>query len=130
MVIVLNALSFDVEDYFHVTGFARQIAPATWPQFESRVEIGTRVILDLLTAANTRATFFTLGWVARRQPRLVRAIRDAGHEVASHGEMHQLVTTQTPAEFRADVRAAKSVLEDITGTPVVGYRAPSFSIAP
>src|SRR5438552_13108366 len=103
---LLNALTFDVEDYFHVTGFAGHIDPATWPRFEPRVELGTRTILDLLAAADVRATFFTLGWVARRHPGLVRAIRAAGHEIASHGQMHRHVTTKTPAENRADVRDA------------------------
>jgi polysaccharide deacetylase family protein (PEP-CTERM system associated) len=126
---MLNALTFDVEDYFQVTGFARQIDPATWLRYEPRVEIGTNIILDILAAAEVRATFFTLGWIARRHPALVRSIQRAGHEIASHGDWHQLVTTQTAAEFRADVRAAKTVLEDVTGRRVVGYRAPSFSIA-
>lgn len=126
----LNALTFDVEDYFQVTGFARQIDPATWLRYEPRVEIGTRIILDLLAAAGVTATFFTLGWIGRRHPALVRSIQRAGHEVASHGDWHQLVTTQTPADFRADVRAAKAILEDVTGLRIDGYRAPSFSIAP
>jgi polysaccharide deacetylase family protein (PEP-CTERM system associated) len=126
----LNALTFDVEDYFQVTGFAPQIDPATWLRYEPRVEIGTNIILDLLAAAGVRATFFTLGWIARRHPGLVRTIQRGGHEIASHGDWHQLVTTQTASEFRADVRTAKAVLEDVTGQQVVGYRAPSFSIAP
>jgi polysaccharide deacetylase family protein (PEP-CTERM system associated) len=126
----LNALTFDVEEYFQVTGFAREIDPATWPLYESRVGPSTRLILDRLDEADVRATFFVLGCVARRHPALVRQIQRAGHEVASHGEWHRLVTTQTPAEFRADVRSAKAVLEDLTGEPVVGYRAPSFSITP
>jgi len=127
---VLNALTFDVEDYFHVTGFADRIAPAHWDFYELRVERSTDTILALLDVADTRATFFILGWVARRCPGLVRRIAAAGHEIASHGYWHQLVTTQTPAEFRADVRAAKAVLEDVIGEPVAAYRAPSFSIAP
>src|SRR5262249_40575422 len=129
-VMPLNALTFDVEDYFQVTGFARHIDPATWLRFEPRVELGTGIILDVLAAADINATFFTLGWIARRHPGLVRTIQRAGHEIASHGDWHQLVTTQTAAEFRADVRAAKAVLEDVTGRRIDGYRAPSFSIAP
>src|SRR5438552_5166072 len=125
----VNALTFDVEEYFQVTGFAGRIDPARWDFYESRVERSTCDILSLLEAADRRATFFVLGWVARRCPRLVRAIAAAGHEVASHGYWHQLVTTQTPDEFRADVRAAKAVLEDALGGLVVGYRAPNFSIA-
>jgi polysaccharide deacetylase family protein (PEP-CTERM system associated) len=127
---ILNALTFDVEEYFQVTGFAGAINPARWDGYESRVVGGTGAILDLLHAAGVRATFFVLGWVARRHPRLVRALAAAGHEVASHGYWHQLVTTQTPEQFRADVRAAKDVLEDLLGEAVTAYRAPSFSIAP
>src|SRR5690242_19335209 len=127
---ILNALTFDIEEYFQVTGFAGRIDPARWGAYESRVERSTDDILALLDAADVRATFFVLGWVARRSPRLVRAIAAAGHEVASHGFGHRLVTTQTPEQFRADVRAAKVVLEQITGASITGYRAPSFSIAP
>ena len=86
--------------------------------------------LKYWTRPNVRATFFVLGWVAKRCPALVRRIARAGHEVASHGYWHQLVTSQSRQEFRADVRAAKAVLDDALGRPVVGYRAPSFSIAP
>jgi polysaccharide deacetylase family protein (PEP-CTERM system associated) len=129
-VTIINALTFDVEEYFQVTGFAGRVAPAHWDFYESRVGRSTADILDVLAAADRRATFFILGWVARRCPRLVRSIHEAGHEVAAHGYWHQLVTTQAPAQFRADVRAAKDVLEDLIGEPVTGYRAPSFSIAP
>jgi succinoglycan biosynthesis protein ExoA len=127
---ILNALTFDIEEYFQVTGFAGQIEPTHWDLYEPRAERSTDELLDRLAAADIRATFFILGWVARRCPGLVRRIAAAGHEVASHGYWHQLVTTQTRDEFRADVRAAKAVLENAVGRPVVGYRAPSFSIAP
>jgi polysaccharide deacetylase family protein (PEP-CTERM system associated) len=126
----VNALTFDIEEYFQVTGFAGQVRPAHWDLYEPRAERSTEQLLEMLAAANVRATFFILGWIARRCPGLVRRIAAAGHEVASHGYWHQLVTTQGPAEFRADVRAAKTVLEDALGRPVVGYRAPSFSITP
>jgi polysaccharide deacetylase family protein (PEP-CTERM system associated) len=127
---ICNALTFDVEEYFQVTGFADRVAPGHWDYYESRIEQSTSEILDLLNAAQCRATFFVLGWIARRHLALVRAIATAGHEVASHGYWHQLVTTQTPEQFRDDVRTAKAVLEDVIGAPVSGYRAPSFSIAP
>jgi polysaccharide deacetylase family protein (PEP-CTERM system associated) len=127
---MLNALTIDVEDYFQVTGFANSVDPATWDSFELRVEHSTALILDRLAAANVCGTFFILGWIARRCPQLVRRIADAGHEIASHGYWHRLVTTQSPAEFRADVRQAKTAIEDIVGFPVTAYRAPSFSIAP
>jgi polysaccharide deacetylase family protein (PEP-CTERM system associated) len=127
---MLNALTIDVEDYFQVTGFASVVRPENWDTHELRVERNTQLILDRLAAAEVRGTFFVLGWVARRCPQLVRAIAAAGHEIASHGFWHQLVTTQSPDEFRTDVREAKSVLEDCVGSAVTAYRAPSFSIAP
>lgn len=127
---VTNALTFDVEEYFQVTGFAGHVSPDHWDLYEPRAERSTIELLDLLAAAGVRATFFVLGWLAARRPPLVRRIAAAGHEVASHGYWHQPVTAQTPREFRRDVREAKVILEDALGRPVVGYRAPSFSIAP
>jgi polysaccharide deacetylase family protein (PEP-CTERM system associated) len=126
----LNALTFDVEEYFQVNGFAGAVDPALWGLYEPRAERSTDELLAVLNAANVRATFFVLGWLARRRPGLVRRIAAAGHEVASHGYWHQLVTTRSRDQFRADVRAAKAVLEDALGGPVTGYRAPSFSISP
>jgi polysaccharide deacetylase family protein (PEP-CTERM system associated) len=123
-------LTFDVEEYFQVTGFAESVSPAHWDLYEPRAESATIRLLERLDAAHVRATFFILGWVAKRSPMLVRRIASAGHEVASHGYWHQLVTTQTRNQFRYDVRTAKAVLEDVLARPVVGYRAPSFSIAP
>jgi polysaccharide deacetylase family protein (PEP-CTERM system associated) len=127
---VLNALTFDVEEYFQVTGFASHVSPDHWDLYELRAEASTDALLDLLAAAGVRATFFVLGWLAERRPALVRRIAAAGHEVASHGYWHRLVTGQTPGGFRADVRRAKVVLEHALGRSVTGYRAPSFSIAP
>lgn len=126
--VICNALTIDVEDYFHVSGFERCIDRSTWDSFELRAEKGLRKILDALARASVRGTFFILGWLARKQPQLVRAICDAGHEIACHTYWHRLIYTQTPAEFRADVRLAKHVLEDIAGTRVTAFRAPSFSI--
>lgn len=126
----LNALTIDVEEYFQVTGFASCVSQSDWDQYPSRVVPATHMILDALERAEVRATFFVLGWVADRHPRLVRTIVRAGHEIASHGYAHQLVTTQAPSQFRDDVRRAKLLLEDQVGGPVTAYRAPSFSIAP
>ena len=126
----LNAITFDVEEYFQVTGFAGHVDPVHWDLYEPRAERSTDELLERLAAADVRATFFVLGWLARRRPGLIRRIAAAGHEVASHGYWHQLVTGQTRKEFRSDVRAAKNEIEDAIGRPVVGYRAPSFSIAP
>jgi polysaccharide deacetylase family protein (PEP-CTERM system associated) len=122
------ALSIDVEDWFHAANLARAVPRETWDACELRVERNTMRMLEILDAANVRATFFVLGWVAERCPKLVRRIAEAGHEVACHGYGHQLVTSLQPNEFRADVARAKHHLEDLLGTPVRGYRAPSFSI--
>jgi polysaccharide deacetylase family protein (PEP-CTERM system associated) len=125
---MLNALTIDVEDYYHVSGFECCVGRARWDDFEPRVEGSTRRLLDLLDEAGVRATFFVLGWVAERRPALVRAIRAAGHEVGCHSHLHRLVYEQTPAEFRADLRRARGVLQDTLGEPVTAYRAPSFSV--
>jgi polysaccharide deacetylase family protein (PEP-CTERM system associated) len=125
---LLNALTIDVEDYYHVTGFEGRVDRARWDEYPSRVGPNTRRLLDLLAAAGVRATFFVLGWVAERQPALVRAIRRAGHEVGCHGYWHRLVYDQTPDEFRADLCRARDVLQDVLGEKVNAYRAPSFSI--
>jgi polysaccharide deacetylase family protein (PEP-CTERM system associated) len=125
---LLNALTIDVEDYYHVSGFEHVVDRARWESFEPRVEANTRKLLDILAEARVRATFFVLGWVGERRPGLVRAIRDAGHEVGCHSYAHRLVYEQTPADFRADLRRARRVLEDALGGPVTAYRAPSFSI--
>ncbi len=125
---MLNALTIDVEDYFHVSAYADRISIQDWEHFTPRVQSGTQKILSLLDKFQVRATFFVLGWVAERQPQLVRAIQAAGHEIASHSYHHRLVYNQTPEEFRADFRRAKDVLEQLTGEAIRGYRAPSFSI--
>jgi polysaccharide deacetylase family protein (PEP-CTERM system associated) len=124
----VHCLSFDVEEYFQVSAFWTEARRQQWDRLESRVETSTRKIADHLAAHGTRATFFILGWVAERHPGLVKALAMAGHEIASHGYGHELVTAQSPAEFREDVRKAKRILEDLVGQPVFGYRAPSFSI--
>ena len=124
----LNALTIDVEDYYHVSGFEGCVSRAQWDSFESRVVASTRRLLDRLDEAGVTATFFVLGWVAKRNPRLVRAIHDAGHEIGCHSYWHHLIYEQTPVEFRADLRRGRDVLEDALGLPVRAYRAPSFSI--
>jgi polysaccharide deacetylase family protein (PEP-CTERM system associated) len=125
---VINAMSVDVEDYFHVSAFAGTVSRSAWPELESRVESNTRRLLDLFDEFTVRGTFFVLGWVAAHQPAIVREIAARGHEIASHGYAHQLVYDQTPDAFREDVRRAKGLLEDLTGVAVHGYRAPSFSV--
>jgi polysaccharide deacetylase family protein (PEP-CTERM system associated) len=125
---ITNALTIDVEDYFQVSAFAPYIRREEWDTRECRVEQNVGRILELLSARNTQATFFTLGWVAERYPQLVRRIVDQGHELASHGYSHQRASDLSEAEFSSDITRAKKLLEDISGTPVLGYRAPSFSI--
>lgn len=123
-----NALTVDVEDFYHVSAFADSIAPADWDGITPRVEANTHSLLALFAEHDVRATFFVLGWVAERFPGLVREIADGGHEVASHGFSHQLVYKQSPDVFREETAKSKALLEDITGQAVIGYRAASYSI--
>jgi len=123
-----NALTVDVEEYFQVTGFNGKAPYSAWESFESRVEPATEKLLSLLAEHGVRGTFFIVGWVARRHPGVVRAIQKEGHEIACHGYAHREISDQTPEGFRSDVELAKKILEDITGEPVRGYRAPTFSI--
>jgi polysaccharide deacetylase family protein (PEP-CTERM system associated) len=125
---ILNALSVDVEDYFQVSAFSDVIPVASWERLDGRVERNTLRLLDLFDHRQAKATFFVLGWIAERYPRLVHEIHLRGHEVASHGHTHRPLDQMTPHAFREEVRGAKAVLEALIGEPVVGYRAPSFSI--
>jgi polysaccharide deacetylase family protein (PEP-CTERM system associated) len=125
---VTNAFTIDVEDYFQVSAFAPHIPRSQWEQRECRVERNVARILAMLQRHRVQATFFTLGWVAQRYPQLVRDIVAGGHELASHGWDHRRASDFTPQQFYEDVRRAKLLLEDIGGVPVLGYRAPSFSI--
>lgn len=123
-----NALTFDVEEYFHAEAFARVLRPEEWPTLESRVTRSTERLLDILDRDRVRATFFVLGWVAERHPALVREIASLGHEVACHGYGHRMIQHLTRPEFERDVTKAKRAIEDAVGKPVLGYRAPTFSI--
>lgn len=125
---ITNALTIDVEDYFQVSAFAPYIRREDWDQRECRVERNVDRILGLLDQHQTKATFFTLGWVAERYPDMVRRIVREGHELASHGYGHQRASDLTETELFDDVHRAKGILEDIGGQAVLGYRAPSFSI--
>lgn len=126
----VNALTVDVEDFFHVQAFADVIPRSRWDELPRRVENNTERLLELCDRAGVVGTFFTLGWVAERHPALVRRIVAAGHELASHGFAHQRVDTQTPEAFRADIVRAHRLLEDSGGVAVTGYRAPTFSLGP
>ena len=125
---VVNALSVDVEEHFQVAAFDSSINRADWENISSRVEANTHGVLELFAAKGVRATFFVLGWIAERYPALVRHIVAEGHELACHGYSHRKIYTQSKDEFWQETRRAKGVLEDISGVPVLGYRAASFSI--
>ncbi len=123
-----NALTFDIEEYFHAEAFSSVVRPDDWPRLESRVVPSTRRALELLDQAETRATFFVLGWVAEHHPGIVREIHARGHELACHGYAHQMITRLSRTQFAEDIRRAKKVIEDVAGVSVIGYRAPTFSV--
>src|SRR5437667_4301808 len=123
-----NALTFDIEEYFHAEVFAHVLRPEEWPGLASRVVDTTERLLDILDYADARATFFVLGWVAERYPALVQDIAGRGHEIACHGYGHQMIQRQTRQEFAKDVQRAKTAVEDAAGASVVGFRAPTFSV--
>ena len=125
---MLNAFTVDVEDYFQVTAFEKNIDRSEWHSYPHHVVANTRRILKLLANADVRGTFYILGWIANEYPSLVREIVDAGHEVASHSYWHRLVYELTPDQFRQDLRDSKRAIEDACGVEVDSYRAPSFSI--
>jgi polysaccharide deacetylase family protein (PEP-CTERM system associated) len=127
---IVNAMTIDVEDYFHVSAFDGVVPRTQWDRLESRVVANTDRLLEIFNDYEVTGTFFVLGWVAERFPDLVRRIAAMGHEIASHGYGHRLVYDQTKRAFREDVRRAKTLLESASGCAVVGYRAPSYSITP
>ena len=124
----LNAMTVDVEDFFHVSAFESIISPDQWPEYQPRVDANTRRLMDIFARHGVKSTFFVLGWVAEKYPELIKAIHEQGHEVASHGYAHRRASEQSKDEFMADVKRSKDHLEDLLGVPVTGYRAPSFSI--
>ena len=126
--LIRNAMTIDVEDYFQVSAFAAHISRASWDHLPCRVERNIERILAMLDEQSVQATFFTLGWIAKRYPEVVRRIVDNGHELASHGYSHLRASDQSPEAFRDDVTLSKKLLEDLGGQAVIGYRAPSFSI--
>lgn len=127
---VQHHFTVDLEEYFQVSAFESRITRDEWHTRPARLEAQVDYLLELLSRHQSFATFFTLGWVGDRSPGLVRRIADAGHEIASHSYWHRRITTMSPPEFRKDLRQSKSVLEQVTGQPVLGFRAPSFSIVP
>lgn len=125
-----HVFTVDVEEYFHVTVFEGVVARESWDRMPSRIERGVDRLLDLLARYETRGTFFTLGWVADRHPGLVRRIAEAGHEIGSHGWSHRRIPTLEREEVRRELHDSRTLLEDVTGRPVLGFRAPSFSLVP
>lgn len=125
---MINAMTVDVEDYFHVSALAGVIRRSDWSRMEFRADASTRRLLDMFDAASIKATFFVLGWVADKVPELIREIASRGHELACHGWSHELVYNQQRAVFREEAARCKALLEDLTGQPVRGYRAASYSI--
>lgn len=125
---ICNAMSVDVEEFFQVGAFDTTISRGDWPRWNSRVVQSTERVLELFASKQVSATFFALGWVAEREPALIRRIVDAGHEIANHGYAHDRVHTMKPEDFRDDIRRARALIEDAGGQAVKGYRAPSFSI--
>jgi polysaccharide deacetylase family protein (PEP-CTERM system associated) len=127
---ITNAFTIDVEDYYHVSALASAIPREQWSQRESRVAASTDRLLAMLDERRIKGTFFVLGWVADKVPELVKRIASQGHEVACHGYSHELIYRQTPGVFADETHRSKTLLEDLTGMPVIGYRAASFSITP
>ena len=125
---IVNGLSVDVEDWFQVGAFENVIARGEWDSIKTRVEDNVYRVIDLFAEADVSATFFMLGWVAKRHPNMIRRIADAGHELASHGYDHARVFTMDRTGFAEDIRTARAIIEDCSGVAVTGYRAPSFSI--
>lgn len=125
---MINALTIDVEDYFMVSAFADVIKFGDWSSYESRVARNTNRVLDLLDEYGVKATFFTLGWVAEHHPKLIREIHHRGHEIACHGYNHRLAYDLSLQEFREDTKRSKTLIEEVTGTSIVGYRATSYSL--
>ena len=126
---ITHAVTIDVEDYFQVAAFESLSPVDRWDSFECRVERNVEKLLELLEMRQIQATFFILGWIAQRYPGLIRKISQAGHEIASHGFNHQRINHLSQSQFREDIRSAKTLLENLTGQQVLGYRAPSFSFS-
>ena len=125
---IAHFFTVDVEEYFHAAALERAVDASRWDALESRVERSTEALLQALESHGARGTFFVLGWVGERHPGLVRRIAEAGHEVASHGWSHRRVTAMWPDDLRDELRRSRCVLEDAAGAPVVGFRAPNFSL--
>jgi polysaccharide deacetylase family protein (PEP-CTERM system associated) len=123
-----NVVSVDVEDYFHAEIFSGVVQRSDWDRYPTRVEFNTRRLLELFAASNVKATFFIVGWVAEKFPNLLREIAASGHELACHSYWHRLIYRLKPEDFREDTHRAKSIIEQVAGQPIYGYRAPTYSV--
>lgn len=125
---MINALTVDVEEWYHICGLDTHIPPDKWHEYESRVVQNTKKILDILAERNVKATFFILGYIALRYPALIREIDAGGHELATHGTRHNLIYKQDRETFRTDLKESIGLIQRITGKKILGHRAASFSI--
>jgi len=125
---MINVISFDIEDWFHPEVFEGRFPLETWPSLEGRVQRNTEIILNFLQRKKLKATFFFLGWIAEQYPELVKNVAAEGHEIASHGYSHTMITKLTPEAFRNELRRSLGILRELSGQPVVGFRAPTFSV--
>ena len=125
---MLNAITIDLEDYYHASAFDHIIDKHNWENMESRIQQNLEKVLSILDEYKVKATFFTLGWIAERHPILIRTIVNEGHEIASHGYNHKMINYHSKDSFKEDIIKTKKILEDITGIKTKGYRAPTFSI--
>ncbi len=125
---MINTLTVDLEDWYHVCGNVEYASPLKWENYESRVIRNTEKVLRILRSFNVKATFFTLGYIAEKQPDLIKAIAKEGHEIATHGHFHFRIFELTPDEFEKDLIKSKETIEEIISEPVLGYRAPEWSI--
>src|SRR5215813_14820961 len=125
---MVNAITVDVEEYFHATEVQQGVCESDWRTLPSRLRPQVHATLEVFEEKKVKGTFFILGWVAEREPKLIREIADAGHEIACHSYAHRRVLSLSPEEFREDLRRARGMIEDAAGRRVIGYRAPTFSI--
>ncbi|MCB2195278.1 MAG: polysaccharide deacetylase family protein [Bacteroidetes bacterium] len=124
----MKILSFDIEDWFHINFDKNFNIESKWDSFDSRLELNTKKILELLSEKGIKATFFCLGWVARKYPHIIREFQKAGHDIGSHSDVHNLVSLMTPEEFNLDLKKSLESIENVIGKKVKMFRAPAFSI--
>ncbi|MGB1055460.1 MAG: polysaccharide deacetylase family protein [Flavobacteriales bacterium] len=124
----MKFITFDIEDWFHILDHPETANPSSWSQFESRIDHGVGLILDLMDEHKLKGTFFCLGWIAEKQPHIIKRINEAGHHIGTHSHCHQLAYHQTEEEYRTDLSRSIQTLSDLTGKTVDAYRAPGFSI--